>query len=154
MTDRARVSSLPDETPIEDLPLRQVTINRLRVGGVLTLGELRATPDRELLRLRRFGSHALADVRALVPVPAEDWAAIPGGEVTIAGRTFLLGALYAPRRGGQGRPFKPRRLLEHSADSVLPGGRVRVATADGRRLLMGGEEWAAWAGEPVADAGR
>ena len=71
-------------------------------------------------------------------------------EVTIAGRRFTLGTVYAPRRGGRGRPFKPRRLLEHSADSLLPGGRVRVATPAGRRLLMGGEEWAAWAGEEVA----
>jgi hypothetical protein len=150
VTDRARVDSLPDETPVEDLPLRQVTINRLRVGGVLTLGDLRATPDRELLRLRRFGRYALADVRALVPVPA----ATPGSEVTIAGRSFLLGAAYAPRRDGRGRPFKPRRLLEYSADGLLPGGRVRVAMPDCRRLLIGGEEWAAWAGEPVGDVGR
>ena len=149
MTGRTSVASLPDETPVEDLPLRQVTSNRLRVGGVLTLGDLKATPDRELLRLRRFGSHALADVRALVPVPAEDRAAIPGGEVTIAGRSFMLGALYALRRDGRGRPFKPRRLLEHSADNLLPGGRVRVAAADGRRLLMGGEEWAAWAADEM-----
>ena len=72
MTDRSRVASLPDETPVEELPLRQITINRLRVGGVLTLGELRATPDRELLRLRHFGPHSLAEVRAVVPAPAGD----------------------------------------------------------------------------------
>jgi DNA-directed RNA polymerase alpha subunit len=77
VTDRARIASLPDETPVEDLPLRQVTINRLRVGGVLTLGDLRATPDRELLRLRHFGSHALADVRSLVPPPAGPSAGTP-----------------------------------------------------------------------------
>ncbi len=69
MTDRARVASLPDETPVEELPLPRITINRLRVAGVLTLGELRAMSDRELLRLRHFGPHALADVRALVPAP-------------------------------------------------------------------------------------
>ena len=148
--DHARVGSLPDEALLEELPLPRVTINRLRVGGVMTLGELRAMDDRELLRLRHFGPHSLAEVRALVPAPAGLAAATPGSEVTIAGRTFLLGALYAPRRGGRGRPFKSRRLLEHSADSLLPGGRVRVATADGRRLLMGGEEWTAWAGEEVA----
>ena len=33
MTDRARVSSLPDETLVEDLPLRQHTINALRAGA-------------------------------------------------------------------------------------------------------------------------
>ena len=70
MTDRARVSSLPDETPVGDLPLRQHTINALRAGGVLTLGELRAMPDRDLMALRQFGRGALADVRSLVPPPA------------------------------------------------------------------------------------
>ena len=69
MTDRARVASLPDETPVEDLPLRQYTINALRAGHVLTLGDLRAMGDRELMTLRNFGRVALADVRALVPAP-------------------------------------------------------------------------------------
>jgi DNA-directed RNA polymerase alpha subunit len=63
------IRSLPDETPVEDLPLRRFTINALRLGGVLTLGELRAMGDRELMTLRNFGRVALADVRALVPVP-------------------------------------------------------------------------------------
>ena len=70
MTDRARVALLPDETLVEDLPLRRHTITALRFGGVLTLGDLRATSDRELLRLRQFGRGALADVRAIVPPPA------------------------------------------------------------------------------------
>ena len=69
MTDRAW-ASLPDETPVGDLPLRRPTINALRAGGILTLGDLRATSDRELLRLRRFGRGTLADVRAIVPPPA------------------------------------------------------------------------------------
>jgi DNA-directed RNA polymerase alpha subunit len=63
------VRSLPDETPVEDLPLRQYTINALRAGGVLTLGDLRLMRDRELLTLRRFGRRLLADVRFLVPAP-------------------------------------------------------------------------------------
>ena len=69
MTDRTRVASLPEETPIEDLPLPRSTINRLRVAGVLTLGELRAMRDRELMALRNLGRAALADVRSLVPAP-------------------------------------------------------------------------------------
>ena len=69
MTDRARVASLPDETSVEDLPLPRATINRLRVGSVLTLGELRAMSDRELLELSKFGPVAPADVRYLVPAP-------------------------------------------------------------------------------------
>ena len=74
-------------------------------------------------------------------------------EVTIAGRVFRLGAVYAPSPGGRGHhgPNPPRRLLEHTADSVLPGGRVTAATVPaGKRRTMTGDEWAAWAGEEVA----
>jgi hypothetical protein len=75
-----------------------------------------------------------------------------GSEVTIAGRVFTLGAAYAPRPGSYGRKSKPRRLLRYTDDSLLPGGRVTVAVLpSGRRQLMGGAEWAAWAGEPVED---
>ena len=42
MTDRVWTARQPDETPVGDLPLRSFTINALRAGGVLTLGELRA----------------------------------------------------------------------------------------------------------------
>jgi Bacterial RNA polymerase, alpha chain C terminal domain len=148
VTDRGRTAGQPDGTPVEVLPLQPFTVNALRTAGVLTLGELRAMGDHELLRLRRFGRGALADVRALVPA-----AAAPSGQVTIAGRTFTLGAVYAPRRVRGHR--KPRRLLQYSADSPLPGGRVDVANVpSGSRLIMAGEEWAAWAGEPVEDVGR
>ena len=76
-----------------------------------------------------------------------------GDEVTIAGRAFTLGAVYAPRPGAHGR--NPRRLLRYSPADQLPGGRVTVAVApSGFRLIMAGEEWAAWAGEPVGDVGR
>ena len=84
----------------------------------------------------------------------------PSGEVTIAGRPFRLGAVYAPRPGaGPGHPFKSRRLLGYAADSPLPGGRVTVALVPSdRRQIMAGTVWAAWAGEPVeaspADIGR
>ena len=69
MTDRARVALLPDETPVDDLPLRQFSINALRNGSILSLGDLRQARDSDLLRLRRFGLGALADVRFLVPAP-------------------------------------------------------------------------------------
>jgi hypothetical protein len=115
---------------------------------VLTLGELRAMDDRELRRLRRFGPAALADVRFLVPAPP---VGSVGEEVTIAGRVFTLGAVYAPQPGaGPGHPFKPRRLLGYTADSLLPGGRVTVVLVpSGRRQIMAGTAWAAWAGDPV-----
>ena len=75
-----------------------------------------------------------------------------GSEVTIAGRVFRLGTVYAPRRGTYGRKAKPRRLLHHTLDSLLPGGRVTVVTVpSGKERLMTGENWAAWAGEPVED---
>ena len=75
--------------------------------------------------------------------------------MTIAGRAFTLGVVYAPRPGSYGRKSKPRRLLRYTADSLLPGGRVTVAVLpSGRRQFMAGAEWAAWAGEPVEDVGR
>jgi hypothetical protein len=154
MGGRARVASLPDETPVGDLPLRQRTSSALRAAGVLSLGELRVMLDHELLRLRPFGRGALAEVRALVPAPA----ARTGGEAAIAGRVFTLGAVYAPPGTGSGR-HRPRRLLDFGQDSPLPGGRVTVELVpSGRREIMAGAVWAAWAGEPVedgpADAGR
>ena len=69
MTDRASAARLPDSTPVDDLPLRQHTINALRAGRVLTFRGLRRMSDDELLQLRRLGHGALADVRALVPAP-------------------------------------------------------------------------------------
>jgi DNA-directed RNA polymerase alpha subunit len=72
VTDRARVALLPDETPVDDLPLRQFSINALRNGGILSLGDLRQARDSDLLRLRRFGRGALADVRSFVPAPEGD----------------------------------------------------------------------------------
>ena len=101
--------------------------------------------DHELLMLQQFGAAALADVRFLVPAPAVS------GEVIIAGRAFTLGAVYVPRPGSYGRRSKPRRLLGYAADSLLPEGRVQVAVLPkGRRQIMAGAEWAAWAGEEVA----
>ena len=72
--------------------------------------------------------------------------------MTIAGRAFTLGAVYAPRRRVYGH--RPRRLLGYSADSPLPGGRVTVAVLpSGEEQVMAGAVWAAWAGEPVEDMG-
>jgi hypothetical protein len=72
-------------------------------------------------------------------------------EVAIAGRVFTPGAVYAPRSGMRpGHPFKPRRLLHYAADSLLPGGRVTVVLVpSGRRQIMAGTAWAAWADAPV-----
>ena len=77
----------------------------------------------------------------------------PSAEVVIAGRAFTLGTAYRPRQGASfGRPLKPRRLLAHDPDSLLPGGRVEFTVGHTRqRRVMGGTEWAAWAGEPVED---
>jgi hypothetical protein len=76
---------------------------------------------------------------------------LPSGEVVIGSRTFTLGTVYVPRPGaGPGHPFKPRRLLGYAADSLLPSGRVTVVLVpSGRRQIMAGAVWAAWAGDPV-----
>jgi hypothetical protein len=153
VTDRGWAARRPDETPVGELLLRNHTVTALRAGGVRTLGELRAMGDRELLRLRGIGRAALVDVRHLVPAPAGSRVASAGSGVTIAGRVFSRGAVYAPRPGSQGR--KPRRLLRYTADSLLPEGRVQVAVLPkGRRQIMAGAEWAAWAGDPVEEVGR
>jgi hypothetical protein len=55
-------------------------------------------------------------------------------------------------RAGPGRAGRrPRRLLRYEPDSPLPGGWVTLALVpSGRRRVMAGEAWAAWAGEEVA----
>ena len=75
-----------------------------------------------------------------------------GSAVMIAGHVFRLGSTYGARPGvSLGRPFRPRRLLHHTLDSLLPGGRVTVAMVpSGRRRTMTGEAWVAWAGEEVS----
>jgi hypothetical protein len=80
-----------------------------------------------------------------------------GDEVTIAGRAFTLGVVYAPRRGVYGHAR--RRLLGYVAASPLPGGKVTVAVLpSGKERVVAGAVWADWAGEPVGggpgDVGR
>src|SRR4051794_3633866 len=88
---------------------------------------------------------------APVPPPVAEPGA-PSGEVAVAGRAFVLGAVYAPRSDRE-YPRGACRLLRHSSDSLLPGGRVHVALVpSGREHVTAGTEWAAWAGEPVGDS--
>jgi hypothetical protein len=161
VTDRGWTAKQPDETPVAELPLRPGTIRTLRAAGVLTLGELRAMSDRELLTLRVFGRGSLADVRSLVPPPGGS----AGEEVTIGGRAFTLGAVYAPV--AHLRPYSydqrrllPLRLVSYDPAYPWPGGRVEaeyVPSADNPRTprrRMSGRAWAAWAGEPGGDVGR
>ena len=83
-----------------------------------------------------------------------------GDEVTIAGRVFTLGVVYAP--APRVRPYEvarllPLRLVGHDPAYPWPGGRVvaeYVPSADSRRRQrrrLSGRAWAAWAGEPVGD---
>ena len=86
-----------------------------------------------------------------------------GGVVTIAGRAFVLGAVYAPaphvRPYEQGR-LLPLRLVGYDPAYPWPEGRVEaeyVPSAGNlrtQRRRMSGRAWAAWAGEPVGDVGR
>ena len=157
MTGLAAAGSLPAGTSVGDLPLRRHTINVLRAGGVLTLGELRVMSDRELLTLRVFGRGSLADVRSLVPPPGGS----AGGEVTIAGRVFRLGVVYAPAAGvrfpSQQRRLLPLRLVGYDPAYPWPEGRVEaelvptVGNLRTQRRRVSGRAWAAWAGEEVGD---
>jgi hypothetical protein len=81
-----------------------------------------------------------------------------GRVVTIAGRTFRLGAAYAsaipPAKAADG-PRVPRRLVSFDPAFGWPGGLVVAELrppAPGRkprRLRVSGEAWARWAGEEV-----
>ena len=82
----------------------------------------------------------------------------PSGEVTIAGRVFRLGAVYAPaphvRPYEQGRPL-PLRLVGHDPAYPWPNGRVEAELVPSTDRLrpqtrrLSGRAWAAWAGEEV-----
>jgi hypothetical protein len=78
--------------------------------------------------------------------------------VTIAGRSFTLGAVYAP--APHVRPYEsgrllPLRLVGHDPAYPWPGGRVEaelVPSADRLRTTrrrLSGRAWAKWAGEEV-----
>ena len=88
-----------------------------------------------------------------------------GAEVTIAGRVFRLGAVYAP--APHVRPYSyeqgrllPLRLVGYDPAYPWPEGRVgaELVPSDARlrtqRRPMSGRAWGAWAGEPVGDVGR
>jgi len=69
-------------------------------------------------------------------------------EVTIVGRVFRLGGVYAPRSDGYFR--KPHRLRDLDPDSPLPGGRVTAEIVPaGVPRAMAGTGWAARAGGEV-----
>lgn len=62
-----------DGEPIELLNLSVRAHNCLRRAGVRTVGQLRALPDDELLRIRNFGQKCVAEVRErLREYPAPD----------------------------------------------------------------------------------
>jgi hypothetical protein len=78
--------------------------------------------------------------------------------VTIAGRTFTLGAVYVardPRSRAVGR--RPRRLVGHDPAHPWPGGRVEVELVSSgaageprsQRRWLSGRGWAKWAGERI-----
>ena len=81
---------------------------------------------------------------------------LPPGEVTIGGRAFTLGAVYAPaphvRPYEQGR-LLPLRLVDYDPAYPWPEGRVEAelvpAVARGlrtQRRRLSGRAWAVWAG--------
>ncbi len=82
-------------------------------------------------------------------------------EVTIAGRVFRLGMVYAPAPGvrfpSERRRLLPLLLVSYDPVYPWPGGRVEAEygpSADNPRTprrRMSGRAWVAWAGEPVGD---
>jgi hypothetical protein len=86
-----------------------------------------------------------------------------GSEVTIAGRVFTLGVVYAP--APRVRPYEvarllPLRLVGHDPAYPWPEGCVEAELVPAvdrprtQRRRMSGRAWAAWAGAPVRDVGR
>ena len=86
-----------------------------------------------------------------------------GSEVTIAGRVFTPGAVYAP--APHGRPYElarllPLRLVVYDPAYPWPEGRVEaelVPAADRPRVQrrrLSGRAWVTWAGAPIGAAGR
>ena len=81
-----------------------------------------------------------------------------GDEVTIAGRVFRLGVLYAPAAGirfsSEQRRLLPLRLIGYDPAYPWPEGRVmaELVGVRGPRTQtrhLSGRAWLAWAGEPV-----
>jgi DNA-directed RNA polymerase alpha subunit len=54
---------LPDDTPLADLELPTRIRNALRDNGLKTVGEVKSTPDKDLLSFQNFSYHSLAFVR-------------------------------------------------------------------------------------------
>jgi len=70
-------------------------------------------------------------------------------EVTIAGRVFTLGTVYAHRPRMYGH--RPRRLLRYDPDSPLPGGKVEIAVVpSGGERVVAGAVWAAGGTAPAS----
>ena len=78
---------------------------------------------------------------------------IGNGHVTIAGREFELGAVYAPRRPRPG--LHDRKLLAFEPAAGWNGGKVTVeivgrAARAGRPEPLSGSWWSRWAGECIS----
>ena len=84
---------------------------------------------------------------------------LPSGEVTIAGRVFTLGAVYAP--APHVRPYEqhrlvPLRLVGYDPAYPWPEGQVEAELAPSavgyprrQRRRLSGRVWARWAGERI-----
>jgi DNA-directed RNA polymerase alpha subunit len=58
--------ALPDETPLDNLPVITRTRNALHIGGYHTAGAIRRAADNALLMLPNFGRRSLMEVRELL----------------------------------------------------------------------------------------
>jgi hypothetical protein len=56
---------LPDDYPVEQLPLKTMAKHALLHGQVVRVGDIRALSDQELMRFPNFGRISLKEVRRL-----------------------------------------------------------------------------------------
>ena len=61
---------LPDDTSIERVELPPKVKDTLVTAGLKTVGDIRETPDSEILQIRNLGKSSLALLRATLGLPS------------------------------------------------------------------------------------
>ena len=61
---------LPDDTPILNVELPLRVREALVAAGLTTIGEIRETPDKEILRIQHLGTSSLALLRKTLGLPS------------------------------------------------------------------------------------
>ncbi len=61
---------LPDDTPIVNVELPPRVREALVAAGLKTVGEIRETPDKDILRIQHLGTNSLALLRKTLGLPS------------------------------------------------------------------------------------